>query len=63
MHNLIFIIEREKFGDQVRDVPIGLARRSIVAEITFLLNNWMFNEEIASMSNLSWMKRIENDFI
>jgi hypothetical protein len=33
-HNLIFITEREKFGDQMRNVPVSLARRSFLAGIT-----------------------------
>jgi hypothetical protein len=40
-----------------------MARRSLVAGITSLLSNWIFNEEISNISNLSWMKRINNYFI
>jgi hypothetical protein len=60
---LIFISEREKFGDQMWDVPLGLARRILVAGITFLLGNWLFIDEISNINNLSWMERINNYFI
>jgi hypothetical protein len=36
----------------------GLARQTLVAGITSLLSNWMFNEEVSIIINLSWMKRI-----
>jgi hypothetical protein len=59
---LIFVTELEKFGDQPRDVPVGLARRSLVAGITSLLSSWAFLEEVSNINNLSWMKRIDNYF-
>jgi hypothetical protein len=62
-HNLIFISEQEKCGDQMWDVPVGLSCRSLVARIISLLGNWIFNEDISNISKLSWMKRINNDFI
>jgi hypothetical protein len=45
------------------DVPVRLARRSLVAGITSLLSNWVFKEEISNIGNLSWMKRIANYFV
>jgi hypothetical protein len=60
---LIFTTEPEKFGDQVSDVPVGMAHRSFVADITSFLSNWMFNEEGSNISNQSWMKSIDNHFL
>jgi hypothetical protein len=60
---LISIVKREKFGDHMWDVPVGLARPSFVAGITSLLSNWTLNEEISNISNLGWMKWINNYFI
>jgi hypothetical protein len=60
---LIFITEREKYGEQMWDVPVGLGGWSLVAGITFLLSNWMFDEGISNIGNRSWMKRIDNYFI
>jgi hypothetical protein len=57
------ITEREKCGNQAWAVPVGRARRSNVAEITSLLSNWRFNEEVSNIRNLSWMKTINNHFI
>jgi hypothetical protein len=54
---LIFITERGKFGNQVRDVPVDLARRSLVAGITSLLSIWMCTEKISNIGHLSWMKK------
>jgi hypothetical protein len=39
----------------VRNVPIGLARRSLIAGITSPLSNWIFHGEIPNISQLSWM--------
>jgi hypothetical protein len=47
----------------MRNVPVSLARRSLVAGITSFLSNWIFNEEISNISSLSWMERIDNYFV
>jgi hypothetical protein len=60
---LIFITERGKFGDEMSDVLVGLSRRSFLARITSLLNNWMFNEEIPNINRRSGMRKIDNYFI
>jgi hypothetical protein len=44
-------------------MPVVLARRSLVAGITSLLKNGMFNEDILNITNRRWMERIDNYFI
>jgi hypothetical protein len=52
-HNLIFIGEQEKFGDQVRNIPVCLARPSLIAGITSLLSNLVFSGKILNTQILT----------
>jgi hypothetical protein len=47
--------ERVKFGDRVRNVLVGLVRRTLVARTTSPWNNWKFSGESPTISNLTWM--------
>jgi hypothetical protein len=62
-HKFDFHYRTGEINDQVWDVPVGQARRSLAAGITSLLSNLTFNEEISNISNLSWMKRTDDYLI
>jgi hypothetical protein len=61
-HNFDFHHRTREIQRSSVNVPVSLVRWSLVAGITSLWSNWMLNEEISNISNLSWMKRIDNSF-
>jgi hypothetical protein len=53
----------DQFIDALIANGISLARPNFVAGITFGLSNWIFDGEISNMSNLRWMRMMDNSLI